>query len=95
MSEEQRRRRETRIRRAALRTAQRLDGVLEGLFGQEGSILWQSVMAIRQLAMLALEFPLAVLGRCAIDGSELQFEGRPTGLWVCCQNNPPHCWRIR
>ena len=55
-----------------------------------------NIQAKISLAQIALSSSLAVLGTCAVSGcgSDLQFEGRASGLYVCCLNVPKHCWKL-
>lgn len=54
----------------------------------------QSLVAQRGLAIAAFVAPLAVLGSCSHDGTELRFVGTPDDLRVCCELDPPHCWKV-
>lgn len=51
----------------------------------------QAQIAIAQVALFATT---AMIGTCGSDGTELHFEGRDNGLYVCCAGNPAHCWKI-
>lgn len=46
------------------------------------------------LAQAALTAPDETVGPCPVDGSELHFEGRADGLYLCCTINLTHVWRI-
>lgn len=52
----------------------------------------QTQVVRAQLALLATVFPLASLGTCDQDGTELLFRGRDDGLYVCCVHG--HCWKV-
>ncbi len=52
----------------------------------------QTQVVRAQLALLATVFPLASLGTCEQDGTELLYQGRQDGLYVCCVHN--HCWKV-
>lgn len=47
------------------------------------------------IAKLAFWKPLAILGNCEEDGSELRFEIKNGGLYLCCSRTPSHCFRIK
>ena len=57
-----------------------------------------NVQAQLSIAQTALMYPSASIGNCAIDGSNLHFEGRNSGLYVCCAGDPKtnqvHCWTV-
>lgn len=57
-------------------------------------VTMQDVFARNQLALLASAMPLASIGTCSDDGTDLRFVGGPDGLRVCCTGNPQHCWKI-
>jgi hypothetical protein len=53
----------------------------------------QTMFVRAQLLQLAALAPAASLGTCQQHGRQLQFEGRPDGLWVSC-GIPPCEWKI-
>lgn len=54
----------------------------------------QNTIAATGLALVALLAPQAKVGSCSQDGAELNYVGRPDGLYVCCGGSPQHCWKV-
>lgn len=83
------------VKRAARRTIANLcktaqDAPSMGAEGLGFDILNQQLA----LAQAALTAPDEAVGPCPVDGSELHFEGRADGLYLCCTINLTHAWRI-
>ncbi len=49
------------------------------------------------LAQIALFAPLASIGTCTVNScnTNLHYEGRDSGLYLCCTGSPKHCWQIK
>jgi len=54
----------------------------------------QDAIARYHLGLLASVMPLASIGTCEQDGTDLRFVGGSNGLRVCCTGSPQHCWKI-
>lgn len=59
-----------------------------------GVIHYQSLLAQLALAQLALTYPQATLGACAIDGAPMHFVGGEDGLCVRCSADPSHGFKL-
>lgn len=51
----------------------------------------QTVVARHQFAELALALPMASIGTCSQDGTDLQFEEHGGEMLMCCAHG--HCWK--
>ena len=72
------------------------DKLLNELLGTSVASLEETHSNFAKLGIVqvALTAPMATIGNCAQDGSELHFEGRADGLYVCCADIPAHCWKV-
>lgn len=78
-----------RIRDAAQRLISNL--LSEGASNPERQAEILVKLSLAQSALLNTE---ASVGNCALDGTDLHFEGRSNGLYVCCAGDPRHCWKV-
>ena len=83
---------ETRINRVKAAAEKLLDELI-GEAAQDVE-LRLSTLARTGIVQVALSVPMAMIGNCESDGTELHFEGRSSGLYVCCAGNPRHCWKV-
>jgi hypothetical protein len=58
------------------------------------TINYQSLLAQLALAQLALTYPGATLGVCLTDGAPLRFVAGDDGLYVRCDSDPLHGFKI-
>jgi hypothetical protein len=84
---------ENKIREAA---QQKIYALLRESYSDSGA--QANVQAKLSIAQSALMYPTASIGNCAMDGSDLHFEGRKNGLYICCAGDPKtnqvHCWMV-
>jgi len=71
------------------------NNLLDELFGAQSAEQRLSALARTGILQVALLTPMAVIGNCETDGTELHFQGRSDGLYVCCAGNPRHCWKFK
>ena len=57
-------------------------------------IHYQSLLAQLALAQLALTYPKATLGTCAIDGTPMHFVAGEEGLCISCSAEPNHRFTV-
>lgn len=55
---------------------------------------YQSLLAQLALAQLALTYPQATLGSCLTDGSSLHFVAKDEALYICCDGDESHGWKV-
>lgn len=55
---------------------------------------YKSMLAQLSLAQMALTYPLAQLGTCAIDGAPMHFAAGEDGLYVRCTADPSHGFKV-
>lgn len=59
-----------------------------------GPAQYQSLLAQLALAQLALTYPQATLGSCLTDGTPLHFTAKDDGLYICCEGDDQHGWKV-
>jgi hypothetical protein len=59
-----------------------------------GPAHYQSMLAQLALAQLALTYPQATLGTCMTDGTPLHFTAKEDGLYICCEAEEQHGWKV-
>jgi hypothetical protein len=82
------------VRRAAVAASAEIAETSGGPLKPFGMSETAQTMFVRaQMLQLAALAPAASLGTCQQHGRQLQFEGRPDGLWVSC-GIPPCEWKV-
>lgn len=86
---------EQEVKSAARKVIARLSraSLLEDL-PVDDAVHYQSMLAQLALAQLALTYPRALLGICAVEGAHVRFVAEEDGLYVRCVAPEGHGWKI-
>jgi hypothetical protein len=86
---------EQEVKSAARKVIARLSraSLLEDL-PMDDAVHYQSMLAQLALAQLALTYPRALLGTCAVEGAHVRFVAEEDGLYVRCVAPEGHGWKI-
>jgi hypothetical protein len=79
------------IRRTAIRSLERLTHAAHAF---DSPTHLEAVVVAAQLMQMAVAMPLASLGTCGQDGTDLHYTSDDNDLLVCCDGDPRHCWRV-